>query len=85
MHKHLAVDGYERSQKEDNLISQHLDACFSTPAGQETLRYLRSITIEMVHGGGVSDAELRHMEGQRYIVGLIERRIQLGKKVKKDE
>ena len=80
----LACDGYERSHKEDEMISQHVEACFKTPAGKEVLRYLRSITIEMVHGGGVSDGELRHMEGQRYIVGLIERRIQLGKKGEKE-
>jgi hypothetical protein len=39
------------------------------------LRYLRSVTIEMVHGPNVTTEELRHLEGQRYIVGLIEQRI----------
>jgi len=39
------------------------------------MRYLRSITIEMVHGPNVATEELRHSEGQRYIVGLIEQRI----------
>jgi len=85
MQKSLSVDGFERSKEDDKLISQHIDACFSTPAGKETLKYLRSITIEMVHGGGVSDAELRHMEGQRYLVALIERRIQHSKKVKAND
>jgi hypothetical protein len=85
MQKYLSLDGFERSKEEDNLISQHIDACFKTPAGEQVLRYLRSITIEMVHGGAVSDAELRHAEGQRYIVGLIERRIQHSKKVKAND
>ena len=47
------------------------------------LRYLRSITIELVNGANVSTDELRHIEGQRYIVGLIENRIQHAHKVKK--
>ena len=40
---------------------------------------------EEVHGAGVSDAELRHMEGQRYIVGLIESRIRHAHRAKNDE
>ena len=52
-----------------------LHKIFSTPTGQEVLKYFRSITIEMVNGPNVSTEELRHIEGQRYLVGLIEHRI----------
>lgn len=48
---------------------------FESPTGKEVLRYLRSVTIEMVNGPNVTTEELRHLEGQRYIVGLIEQRI----------
>jgi hypothetical protein len=48
------------------------------------LKYLRSITIEAVTGPAASDAELRHLEGQRYLVGLIERRIKHAEKVEKN-
>ena len=58
--------------------------CFRTPTGQEVIKYLRSITIEAVTGPAASDAELRHLEGQRYIVGLIERRIKHAEKVDKN-
>ena len=47
------------------------------------MKYLRSITIEAVTGPAASDAELAHLEGQRYIVGLIERRIKHAEKVDK--
>ena len=73
---HLGVDGFPRDKNADELISKNVKSLFLTENGQEVLRYLRSITIEAVAGGGISDAELRHLEGQRYLMALIERRIQ---------
>lgn len=64
-------------------ISETVASLFSTPSGEEVLRYLRAVTIEMVNGPAVSATELMHMEGQRYIVGLIERRIAHGRKHKR--
>ena len=43
---------------------------------------LDGLTIEMVNGPNVTTEELRHMEGQRYIVGLIENRMNHAHKVK---
>lgn len=85
MSNHLGLDGFPRPKSEDEKISQNVTALFRTPTGQQVLKYLRSITIEAVTGGGASDAELRHLEGQRFLVGLIERRIRHGEKVKSNE
>lgn len=71
----IGIDGYQRASSQDTQISQQVAEVVSTPAGAAVLKYLRSITIEMVHGPNVTTEELRHMEGQRYIVGLLERRI----------
>jgi hypothetical protein len=71
----IGLDGYQRSKELDTQISQNVAEVFSSPSGKEVLRYLRSVTIEMVNGPNVSNEELRHLEGQRYIVGLIEQRI----------
>ena len=71
----IGVDGIQRRAELDLQISQNVAEIFSTPTGQAVLRYLRSVTIEMVHGPNVTTEELRHVEGQRYIVGLIERRV----------
>lgn len=71
----IGIDGIHRSKERDTEISQNVASVFSGPAGKEVLSYLRSITIEMVHGPAVVSEELRHHEGQRYIVGLIEQRI----------
>jgi len=82
---HLGVDGHQRPPATDQQISLNVASVFSSEAGKEVLRYLRSITIESVHGAAVSDAELRHMEGQRYIVGIIEQRIKHAHKVKQND
>ncbi len=71
----IGRDGFQRSAEKDVEISKNIAEIFSTPTGKEVLSYLRSVTIEMVHGPNVTTEELRHVEGQRYIVGLIEQRI----------
>jgi len=71
----IGIDGYQRKSEADVEISQNFAQIFESPTGKQVLRYLRSITIEMVNGPNVTTEELRHLEGQRYIVGLIEQRI----------
>lgn len=71
----IGIDGITRSVEQDKQISQNIAEVFSSPTGKEVLRYLRSVTIEMVSGPSISTEELRHLEGQRYLVGLLERRI----------
>lgn len=85
MSNFLGLDGFPRPKSEDEQISKNINALFRTPNGRQVLKYLRSITIEAVTGGGATDAELRHLEGQRFLVGLIERRVQHGEKVKSNE
>ena len=81
--KNLGVDGFPRSKEQDKIISQNIESLFKTPAGQEVLKYLKSVTIEAVSGSNISDAELRHLEGQRYIVALIVKRINHAQRIKK--
>ncbi len=80
----VSIDGFQRPTDKDGEISITVAEVFSSPSGKEVLRYLRSITIEMVNGPNVSTDELRHLEGQRYLVGLLERRIQHAHKVKNE-
>lgn len=47
--------------------------------GQKIVDYLRSITVLNIQGPRVSDDELRHLEGQRFLVAIIERRIENGR------
>lgn len=75
MPQHLGVDGYPRSKEKDEQISKVIESVFKTPNGKEMLQYVRSITIDAVSGPNISDIELRHLEGQRYLVALLVKRI----------
>jgi len=75
MPQHLGVDGYPRSKEKDGQTSKVIGSVFKTPNGTEMLKYLKSITIEAISGANISDAELRHLEGQRYLVALMVKRI----------
>ena len=79
------IDGFPRYQEDEETVSLNMHALFNTPVGKEVLKYLRSITIEAVHGSAVTDEVLRHAEGSRYIVGVIERRIAHGDKVARED
>ena len=81
----VRLDGFNRAEEADKQISLTISQLFNTASGKEVLKYLRSITIEAVSGGNVSEAELRHLEGQRYLVGVIERRIKHAERIKTDE
>ena len=80
----VGIDGINRQQEKDREISENIATLFKSATGKAVLQYLRSITIEMVNGPNVTTEELRHMEGQRYIVGLIENRINHAHKVRQD-
>ena len=78
----IGLDGIKRKKELDEQISQNFSELFESPTGKEVQRYLRSITIEMVSVPNITDAELRHIEGQRYLVGVMERRVQHGHRSK---
>ena len=73
--KILGPDGYERSSKDQESLNDLLATTFSTPHGQQTLAYLKSITTERVAGPEIKADALFHLEGQRFLVGVIETRI----------
>ncbi len=83
MPQHLGVDGYPRPKNQDEQISKVIESVFRTPNGMEMMQYLKSITTDAVSGPNISDAELRHLEGQRYLVALIVKRIQHAKRISK--
>lgn len=80
LHRALGPDGIAREPREEGKLNDLMLAVFGSASGQEALTYLRSITIEMVGGPEITDAQLRHREGMRYLVGIIEARMRKGKK-----
>lgn len=77
--KQLGPDGLIRRPEDEKKLNDLAAATFRSRGAREFLTYLRSITIEAVGGPSITDAELRHREGMRYLVGIIEQRIEKGK------
>lgn len=74
----IGLDNFERNPQEEERINTLFESVFKQENAQAILSYLRQITIESVAGSEISDSSLRHLEGQRYIVGLIQRRFNKG-------
>lgn len=68
-------DGNTYTPEQNKELDQLMLATFARGSGKKVLEHLRRITIEFVSGPHVSDAELRHREGGRFIVGVIESRM----------
>ena len=76
----VGPDGYVRSPKIERNLNISFAALFSGDLGEEVIKYIRSITIESVSGPQISNDELRHLEGMRYLAFIIQQRITLGNK-----
>jgi len=75
----IGLDNLERPIAEEEALNSMFSVAMTTPTGSAILTYLKSMTLESVAGPEITDAHLRHLEGQRYIVGLIQRRVNKGK------
>jgi len=78
-----SVDGHIRSKEQEKKLNSLAFETFKTITGRKFLEYLRSITIENVLGPAADDATLRHLEGQRFIIGIIETRYRQGENARK--
>jgi hypothetical protein len=74
----LGPDGIERPPEIERRINEAFTEIFNSASGTYALNYLKSITINAVAGPEQSDSALRHLEGGRFVVGLIKTRIDLG-------
>lgn len=78
--KRMGPDGILRSVESEDELDRLAAATFKEPLAQKFFSYLKSITINNTLGPGASNEELRHLEGQRNLVGIIERRIENGRR-----
>lgn len=74
----VGPDGLSYTDKQNAELDDLIVAAFARGAGKQALDYLRSFTTRMVMGPNSTDAELRHREGARWIVGVIEERLAAG-------
>ena len=75
-------DGYARSQDEEARLNIMAVEVLGDAAGRDFMTYLESITIRRASGPNIDDAALRHLEGMRFLVHVLSKRVQLGHKEK---
>lgn len=78
------IDAPERGMASDSANADEIPMifarCFLTDQGAIALQHLRRITLERVIDPSASDSMLRHAEGQRHLVKMIEALIARGRR-----
>ena len=75
-----SIDGYLRSSEEEQKLNKHFANVFKGDEGKAVLDYLKSITTETVAGPNITSNGLFHIEGMRFLMGIITTRIKKGEK-----
>ena len=75
-----SIDGYLRSEATESKLNKMFAGVFKDSDGKEVMKYLKSITTEAVAGPNINSNALFHIEGMRYIVGIMQTRITKGEK-----
>jgi hypothetical protein len=72
------VDGYTRPAKEEAELNKHFATLFKGDESKKVLEYLKSITSDVVAGPNITSNHLFHIEGMRFLMGIIKTRINKG-------
>lgn len=73
------LDPKKLVSEEATKLNKMYNATFKTASGKAVLNHLKQISIYSIGGPEIKPDTLMHMEGQRFIVAEIERRIALGR------
>jgi len=73
-----SIDGYLRTPEQEQLLNKHFANLFKGDEGKKVLDYLKSITTEAVAGPNIASNALFHIEGMRFLIGVITTRIKKG-------
>ena len=73
-----SIDGYARSTEDELILNKHFANVFKGDEGKKVLDYLKSITTEAVAGPNIESNRLFHLEGMRFLFGIITTRINKG-------
>jgi hypothetical protein len=77
--RRMGPDGIVRPIEQDRELNSLFASFFRGRQAKKVLAYLRGITVNNVAGPAITDGELRHLEGQRFLYQVIEARIKMGK------
>lgn len=73
-----SIDGYVRSEDEERNLNKSFAGLFKGDDGKLVLEYIKSITTEAVAGPNIDSNQLFHLEGMRFLAGIIQTRIKKG-------
>jgi len=73
-----SFDGRRYRPETERELNRLAFLCFGDDNGKRFMAYLKSITLNTAFDGNISNEALRHMEGQRWLVGMIVQRAAKG-------
>jgi hypothetical protein len=73
-----SVDGIPRTAQEEDELNLMAARVFSTGAGREFLDHLLATYFSQAGWPSITTEELRHIEGQRWLINVIATRVALG-------
>ena len=71
-------EGNEKTKSSDRELVKCAARCFAGSDGQRVLTYLQTLTRNRSLGPDCTDAQLRHLEGQRHLVAHLYHLIEAG-------
>jgi hypothetical protein len=74
------IDGHFRSLRLELELNQTAARVFTSGGGRDFLDYLKTITTGTICRPTDPDSYLRHMEGARWLVAVIQQRVKAGQK-----
>ena len=76
----VSIDGRGYTKEVDQDLNSKAYGLFGSGIGKDFLSYLESITTNNVYPAGVAIETLAHAEGARWLVAIIKKRTELGRK-----
>ncbi len=76
----VSVDGRGYTKEVEKDLNSKAYGLFGSGIGKDFLSYLESITTNSVYPAGVGIETLAHAEGARWLVAIIKKRTELGRK-----
>ncbi len=73
-----SIDGYIRTPQDESNLNKSFALVFKGDDGKLILDYIKSITTEAVAGPNIDGNQLFHLEGMRFLAGIIQTRIKKG-------
>jgi len=75
-----SIDGRMYPKEVDKDLNSKANGLFGGGIGKDFLQYLESLTTNSIHPAGTGIETLAHAEGARWIVAIIKKRNEIGRR-----